>query len=143
MISGLFSRIDMFLPDYLNVGDRLGRDRMVVGFITTMYICNQCLSPLMLWVRISLRRNNKYHTLGTFLKSHKETQLILLAYKYMTFAVLSCYSKKKVMVCKPVLWGKTSSLSEIMQSVVQVISIFHNIKKYNAVSTHPTIQWLI
>jgi hypothetical protein len=65
---------------------------------------------------------NKYHTLGTFLKSQKETQLILLAYKYMTLAVLSCYSKKKVMVCKPVLWGKTSPLSEIMQSVVQVIS---------------------
>jgi hypothetical protein len=65
---------------------------------------------------------NKYHTLGTFSKSQKETQLILLAYKYMTLAVLSCYSKKKVMVCKPVLWGKTSPLSEIMQSVVQVIS---------------------
>ena len=64
----------------------------------------------------------KYHTLGTFLTSHKETQLILLTYKYMTLAVLSCYSKKKVMVFKPVLWGKTSPLSEIMQSVVQVIS---------------------
>ena len=37
----------------------------------------------------------KYHTLGTFSTSHKETQLILLAYKYMTLAVLSCYNKKK------------------------------------------------
>jgi len=33
--------------------DHLGRDRMVVGFTTTY--CNQCLSPLMLWVRISIR----------------------------------------------------------------------------------------
>jgi hypothetical protein len=31
-----------------------GRDRMVVGSITT--ICNQCLSPLTMWVRITLRR---------------------------------------------------------------------------------------
>jgi hypothetical protein len=30
------------------------RDRMVVGF-TTIYICNQCLSALTLWVRIPLR----------------------------------------------------------------------------------------
>ena len=30
-----------------------GRDRMVVGFYN--YLCNQCLSPLMLWVRISIR----------------------------------------------------------------------------------------
>jgi len=33
-----------------------GCDCMVVGFITT-YICNQCLSPLQLWVRILLRRS--------------------------------------------------------------------------------------
>jgi len=32
-----------------------GRDRMVVGFITT-YLCNQCLLPFTLWVRIPLRR---------------------------------------------------------------------------------------
>ena len=32
-----------------------GRDRMVVGF--THYLCNQCLSPLKLWVRIPLRRS--------------------------------------------------------------------------------------
>jgi hypothetical protein len=31
----------------------LGRDRMVVGFYD--YICNKCLSTLMLWVRISIR----------------------------------------------------------------------------------------
>ena len=31
-----------------------GCDRMVVGFRTTL-ICNQCLSPLMLWVRITIR----------------------------------------------------------------------------------------
>jgi len=29
---------------------RRGRDHMVVGFITT-YNCNQCISPLTLWVR--------------------------------------------------------------------------------------------
>jgi len=34
---------------------RHGPDRMVVWFTTTMYLCNQCLSPLMLWVRISIR----------------------------------------------------------------------------------------
>ena len=34
---------------------RCGRDRMVVGFITT-YICNKCLSPLTLWVWIPIRR---------------------------------------------------------------------------------------
>ena len=33
----------------------LGHDRMVVGFITTNE-CNQCLSPLTLWVRIPFRR---------------------------------------------------------------------------------------
>jgi hypothetical protein len=34
------------------------RDHMVVGFITTyiLIVCNQCLSPLMLWVRIPLRQ---------------------------------------------------------------------------------------
>jgi hypothetical protein len=40
-------------PSY-NSGRR-GRDRMVVGFITT-YICNKCQSPLTLWVWIPLRR---------------------------------------------------------------------------------------
>jgi hypothetical protein len=50
---------------------RWGRDRMVVGFTTTYvmgkvgpwsygswsynYLCNRCLSPLMLWVRLLLR----------------------------------------------------------------------------------------
>ena len=34
---------------------RCGRDRMEVGFTTTYALCNQCLSPLMLWVRISIR----------------------------------------------------------------------------------------
>ena len=33
-----------------------GRDRMVVGFITK-YRCNQCISPLKLWVRIPTRRD--------------------------------------------------------------------------------------
>ena len=36
-------------------GGRRGRDRMVVGFIT-YYLCNQCQSPLTLWVQILLRR---------------------------------------------------------------------------------------
>jgi hypothetical protein len=31
-----------------------GRDRMVVGF--SNYLCNQCLSPLTLWVRTPIRR---------------------------------------------------------------------------------------
>jgi len=35
----------------LNRWDRRVRDRIVVD----NYICNQCLSPLMLWVRISIR----------------------------------------------------------------------------------------
>ena len=33
---------------------RRGRDSIVVKFTTT-YICNQCLSPLMLWVQIFIR----------------------------------------------------------------------------------------
>ena len=33
---------------------RRDRDRMAVG-LTTTYLSNQCLSPLMLWVRISIR----------------------------------------------------------------------------------------
>jgi hypothetical protein len=33
-----------------------GRDYMVVGFTTTMYLCNQWLSPLILRIRIPLRR---------------------------------------------------------------------------------------
>ena len=37
-----------------NVGGHRGRDRMVVGFTTTL-VCIQCLSPLMLWVRTSIR----------------------------------------------------------------------------------------
>jgi hypothetical protein len=32
------------------------RDRMIVGFTTTLYLCNQCLSPLTVWVRIPLRQ---------------------------------------------------------------------------------------
>jgi len=32
------------------------RNRIEVGFITTMYLCNQCLWPLMVWVRIPPRR---------------------------------------------------------------------------------------
>ena len=31
-----------------------GRDCMVVGFTTTMYLCIQCLSPLKMWVWILL-----------------------------------------------------------------------------------------
>ena len=34
---------------------RRGRDRMVVEFTTT-YVCNRCISPLTLWVRIPIRR---------------------------------------------------------------------------------------
>jgi len=33
--------------------DRRGRDRMVVGFIYN-YLCSKCLSPITLWVRITL-----------------------------------------------------------------------------------------
>jgi len=33
---------------------RLGRDRMVLSWIYN-YLCNRCLSPLKLWVRISIR----------------------------------------------------------------------------------------
>ena len=34
---------------------RRGCDRMVVGFTNYLHVCNQCLSPLMLWVRISIK----------------------------------------------------------------------------------------
>ena len=33
------------------LGGRRGRDRMVVGFTTSNYLCNQCLSPLKLRVQ--------------------------------------------------------------------------------------------
>ena len=39
----------------LTIQGHRGRDRMVVGFTTTMYLFNQCLSPLTLWVWIPLR----------------------------------------------------------------------------------------
>ena len=39
---------------YISLRGCCGRHRMVVGF-TFSYLCNQCLSPLMLWVRISIR----------------------------------------------------------------------------------------
>jgi len=37
---------------HLNSRGRRGRDRMVV-WISNHLLCNQCLLPLMLWVRIS------------------------------------------------------------------------------------------
>ena len=37
------------------MSSRRFRDRMVVEF-KTIYLCNQCLSPLSFWVRIPLRR---------------------------------------------------------------------------------------
>jgi hypothetical protein len=49
-------------PTIIRGRTRRCRDCMVVGFITT-YICNQCLSPLTLWVRIPLRRAALYTTL--------------------------------------------------------------------------------
>jgi len=39
---------------YLTQRDRRGRDRKVVGYTGSWiynYLCNQCLSPLKLWVR--------------------------------------------------------------------------------------------
>ena len=62
--------INMFMNLYvishetllINWGRR-GRDRMVVGFTTT-YICNQCLSPLKLRVRIPfMARFTRYNIL--------------------------------------------------------------------------------
>jgi hypothetical protein len=41
---------------------RCGRDRMVFGFYS--YLCNQCQSPLTLWVRFQLRRGVLDTTLG-------------------------------------------------------------------------------
>jgi hypothetical protein len=35
---------------------RHGRNCMIVGFTTTLYLCNQCLSPLRVWVWTPLRR---------------------------------------------------------------------------------------
>jgi hypothetical protein len=53
---------DVMEPTIIRGRTRRCRDCMVVGFITT-YICNQCLSPLTLWVRIPLRRAAFYTTL--------------------------------------------------------------------------------
>jgi len=41
------------MEDFFQVRVRHGRDRMVVR-LTTNYRCNQCLSPLKLWVWIPL-----------------------------------------------------------------------------------------
>ena len=46
----MISKCNLFTSINVVYMDRRGRDRMVVGFIT--YLCNQCLSALMLWVRI-------------------------------------------------------------------------------------------
>ena len=45
---------------YLRRGDH-GHNRMAVGF--TISLCQQCLSPLTLWVRIQLRQGVLYATL--------------------------------------------------------------------------------
>jgi hypothetical protein len=48
----------VFWRAHIITSDKWGhccRYRMVVGFI--YYLCNQCLSPLKLWVRIPLRRS--------------------------------------------------------------------------------------
>jgi hypothetical protein len=44
-----------FLPKFIVFRGRRGCDRMVI------YLCNHCLSPVMLWVRISIRA--RYTTL--------------------------------------------------------------------------------
>ena len=50
-----YQNCDFMSCDFLSIYHFLsGRDRMVVGF-TTNYLCNQCLAPLMMSVRISIR----------------------------------------------------------------------------------------
>ena len=53
-ISLYVQHVHLFISNFhtFNGGCR-GRDRMVVRF--NNYLCHQCLSPLMLWVRISIR----------------------------------------------------------------------------------------
>ena len=57
---------------------RQSRHRMVVGFITTtMYLCNQCLSPLMFWVWISLMTLCTIYNYWLLMRStHDYTDLI-------------------------------------------------------------------
>ena len=43
------------LCNFIYIRDRRGHDRMVVGFTTTYALTTMCLSPLMLWVRITIR----------------------------------------------------------------------------------------
>ena len=45
-----------------------GRDRMVFGFTTSYCICNQCLSPLKLWVRNPfIARRTRYNAMWSSL----------------------------------------------------------------------------
>jgi hypothetical protein len=46
---GLFKDCHSFIHNFGAV--------VIVGFTTTNYLCNQCLIPLMLWVRISIRES--------------------------------------------------------------------------------------
>ena len=80
-------------------------DRMVVGFTTTR-LCIQCLSPLMLWVRISIRM--RYATLcdkvcppvSSINKSdrHDITEILLKA-------ALSTIKPNQTKVCEPFVLG--------------------------------------
>jgi hypothetical protein len=59
--SSIFFAVDWFSSNFRRLMKMVvlrvynGRDRMVVGFTTNNYLCNQCPSPLMLWVRILIR----------------------------------------------------------------------------------------
>jgi len=44
----ILSQLSFIFNRHIKKGHR-GRDRMVVGF--TNYLCNQCLSPLKVWIR--------------------------------------------------------------------------------------------
>ena len=44
----MYNIFAMLVSMYMAGGIRRGPDRMVVGFITTFYLPNQCLSPLKL-----------------------------------------------------------------------------------------------
>ena len=58
-----------------------GRDRMVVGFTT--YLCNQCLSPLKLWVGIPFRRGVLDTTLcDTFVSDIRQVGIFLRVHRF-------------------------------------------------------------
>ena len=113
-----------------NTRDHRGRDSMLVGFITTMYLYNQCISLLTLWVPILLRRGVLDTTLGDSLSGIPIRSVVLFGFLphkiegYDTAEVLTLWVW--------ILLRRGDSLSGIsIRSVVLFSFLHHKIERYD------------